>query len=362
MEYMVVPYFLCMMDVDYLIAGGGLCGALLGRYLLLEGCSVLVIDDRNAAAAGRVAGGIVNPVTGKRLVRSWMTEVLLPFALQAYRELEEELHVALVQPCSLFDFFANREEQRIFEEKATGEKEYLTVAADGGWGDYFRFNYGVGVIAPCLLVDLNGLLGALGLWLHDSGCLLAERFDWKDCMVGDDGVVYRDIRAKKVICCEGADGDENPYFKMLPWSKDKGEAMIAAIAGLPRGAVYKQGISIAPWRDGLWWIGATHDWKYTDLLPTAAFRKRVEEQLDYWLKMPYTIVDHLVARRPANLERRPFAGLHPRYPSIGILNGMGGKGASMAPYFAHQLAQHLVHEAAIMPEVDVLRFGRVLSR
>jgi glycine/D-amino acid oxidase-like deaminating enzyme len=175
-------------------------------------------------------------------------------------------------------------------------------------------------------------------------------------------VCYKDITARKIIFCNGAVCAENPWFSKLPWSKDKGEALIASIPGLPADNIYKQGINIVPWQHGLFWIGATHDWKFTDMLPSESFRKQTEEHLNYWLKLPYTIIDHIVAARPTNLERKPFAGLHPGMPSVGIFNGMGTKGCSVVPYFANQFAKHLVHNVPIMPDVDVKRFMKILSR
>jgi hypothetical protein len=41
---------------------------------------------------------------------------------------------------------------------------------------------------------------------------------------------------------------------------------------------------------------------------------------------------------------------------------MGTKGASLAPYFANQLAQHIVHGLPIADDADVKRFSRILSR
>jgi hypothetical protein len=40
---------------------------------------------------------------------------------------------------------------------------------------------------------------------------------------------------------------------------------------------------------------------------------------------------------------------------------MGTKGCSLAPYFANQLAQYLVHQSPIDPLADVIRFRKILS-
>ncbi len=74
------------------------------------------------------------------------------------------------------------------------------------------------------------------------------------------------------------------------------------------------------------------------------------------------MLDHKAAIRPATLERRPFVGFHPQQSNVGILNGMGTKGSSLAPFFAHQLAQHIVYGFPIAPEADVHRFNRILSK
>ncbi|HZF65960.1 MAG TPA: FAD-dependent oxidoreductase, partial [Chitinophagaceae bacterium] len=80
------------------------------------------------------------------------------------------------------------------------------------------------------------------------------------------------------------------------------------------------------------------------------------------LKVPYKIVDHKAALRPSTLERRPFVGFHPQHPSVGILNGMGTKGSSLAPFFAHQLVQNICFGSPITDEANVQRFSRILSK
>lgn len=351
------------MKVDYLIIGQGIAGTLLSRCLIAAGKTVVVFDDNDPATASRVAGGIINPVTGKRLVTSWMINELLPFAKQTYTELEQELQLQIVKECEIVDFHANIEQARLFEERASAEPMYLHVNSVGDkWNDMFRFNYGAGVISPCLLIDILPMLIGWRKYLQRLDMLRAEWFDWNQCVVENGKVLYKDVVADKIICCEGAAGATNPYFQILPWARDKGEALIASIPGLPDTHVYKQGISIVPWRDGLFWIGAAHDWKFTDMKPTEAFRIGVEEQLDYWLKLPYQIVDHVVASRPANIDRKPFAGLHPKCNEVGIFNGMGGKGISQIPYFANEFSAYLTSGSALSPEVDIRRYLQLLER
>ncbi len=352
------------MKVDYLLVGGGLSGSLLAKNLIKAGRSVLVVDDKSNFSASRVAGGIINPVTGMRLVKTWKIKELLAGALQTYQGLEAELGLNLVKQISILDFYISRDQKKMFEDKVAEGNEYLsTLVAQEPWQQFFNFHYDIGEIAQALLVDLRAVVDGVLEQINTMGCLSTERFNWEECVVETDKVTFRNIEARKIICCEGADGGGNPYFDLLPWSKDKGEVVIVSIPGLSRNHIFKNKLGIVPWQDkDLFWIGATHDWKYTDLNPTETYLNLVKDFLDEFLKVPYTIIDHLVARRPANLDRKPFAGFHPKYPAVGILNGMGGKGVSMAPYFARQFADNLINGTPIMPEADVCRFSRILNR
>ncbi len=50
------------------------------------------------------------------------------------------------------------------------------------------------------------------------------------------------------------------------------------------------------------------------------------------------------------------------HPSVGILNGMGTKGCSLAPYFAKQLTDHLVYQIPVAKDADIKRFEKILTR
>jgi glycine/D-amino acid oxidase-like deaminating enzyme len=88
----------------------------------------------------------------------------------------------------------------------------------------------------------------------------------------------------------------------------------------------------------------------------------MQDALTQLLKIPFTVVDHIAGIRPANQERRPFVGLHPVYPAMGICNGMGTKGCSLAPYFAHQFIEHCETGSPIHAEASLERFEQILKK
>lgn len=348
--------------LDYLIVGQGICGTFLSHYLTQAGKSVVVIDDNRPYTASKVASGVINPVTGRRIVRTWMIEELLPFASNEYSALGNQLGVSLVKECSVFDFHPSLQMKEAFEKRLNEETEYLHKPDELPWKHIFNFHFGAGEINPCLLIDIHSMLLRWRSELQKHSILLEETFHLEDLTVHDNNITYKNLTANHIIFCDGVNGIDNPFFKNLPYSPNKGEAIIARISNLDPNHIYKQGLSIVPWEDDLFWIGSTYEWNFTDTLPTRAFKDKVKSFLSYFLKIPFEIVDHLASVRPANMERRPFVGLHPKFPNVGILNGMGTKGCSLAPFFAKQFAGFLIAGKPISPEADVKRFERILER
>lgn len=351
------------MTTDYLIIGQGICGSFLSHDLLNAGKSVMVIDENRPGTASKVASGLINPITGRRMVRTWEIEKLMPYAVQAYQNWGNELGTPLIRQCNILDFHPTPQMVLAFAERINEEKEYLRIPdSPEAWKQWFNYDFSIGETSPCWLVEMHSLLSGWRKELMQKNCLLEELFNVKDCIIGNDEIRYKGITAHKIIFCEGSAGFENPYFKMLPFARNKGEALIVAIPGLPRTHIFKQGITLVPWKEDLFWVGSSYEWDFTDLEPTPAFRIKVETQLQQWLKLPFEVIEHLSSDRPANMERRPFVGLHPVHETVGIFNGMGTKGCSLAPYFSNELASYLVNGTELHPQADVRRFKKILSR
>ena len=365
------------MKTEILIIGQGICGSFLAWWLEQAGMSFVVIDEQRPLTASRAAAGLINPVTGRRIVKTWMIDELLPFARQAYGHISEAFGIPLIEPANVIDFFPTVQMRLAFLERHGEDPQYMELPEDEhAWDAFFRYELGYGTIAPCYLVDMAGLLEASRRRMLQRGVLLEERFD-REALVVEE-VRYKDIRANRIIFCDGIESCDSPYFSKLPFAPNKGEALIVEIPDLASVCptndsandkinagivpVFKKGISLAPWKENLYWAGSSYEWSFPHDAPTQVFRDRTEAILRDWLKVPFNIVDHFASVRPATVERRPFVGFHPLYPAVGILNGMGTKGCSLAPYFAHQLVEHIIRGSLIQADVDVTRFSKVLSR
>src|SRR4051812_5465969 len=93
------------METRYLIVGQGISGTMLSWFLSKAGQSCVVIDEARTDSASRVASGVINPVTGRRIVETWMINGLMPFAESTYNSMAEEFGVSLIHQKDVVEFF-----------------------------------------------------------------------------------------------------------------------------------------------------------------------------------------------------------------------------------------------------------------
>ena len=268
------------MQVEYIVVGQGICGTFLSYYLSKKNISFTVIDESRPQSASKIASGVINPITGRRLVRTWMIEEVMPFAVNAYRNLEQELNCQLIQQCNSIDFHTTPQMKLAFDERLPQEQEYLSnIKDEDTLQQYFNYAFGAGEINPCWLIDLNMLISEWRKQLSLKGHLNESYLNVDELKTADNKVVYKDITASKIIFCDGVDGINNPWFNLLPYAPNKGEAILVEIPNLPRTNIYKNGLSIVPWKDHLFWVGSTYEWKFEHTEPTTLFRKKVVSYL-----------------------------------------------------------------------------------
>ncbi len=352
-----------MHHVSTLIIGQGLCGTWLSYWLNKKGENYIVVDENKSMTATKAASGIINPVTGRRMVKTWMADELMSFAKTAYSEIGEALSNEYIFQSDILDFFSAPDRRLNFEKRSQSFEEFLNWPEDEhAWLHYFNYPFGYGIVSPAYRVAVQQMLEDWGKFLLMNGKLQEEKYEPDRLHVLPGGIEYKSIKAKRIIFCDGSAVMQHQFFRALPFALNKGEALIVSIPDLPNDHIYKKTNTIAPWKEEKFWVGSSYQWDFADDKPSSTFREQAEQWLKGFLKLPFTVEDHIAALRPATVERRPFVGMHPLHPAVGIFNGMGTKGVSLAPYFAKQLADHLMDQKALMPEVNIKQYSRVLQR
>ncbi len=352
-----------MDSTEVLIIGQGLAGSWLSWYLERAGISFIIIDDADPSGASRHAAGLINPVTGRRLVKTWLIDEMMPFALEAYQAMGSFLQTDLISETTIIDFFPTVQMMLAFEERCASDSIYLHKGEDAtAFEFWFRYDMGWGSIRPSYLVQTEKLLISWRGHLLKKGKLRDERFDISRLVLQDSFIEYANIHASYIIFCDGIGSATNIFFGKLPFALNKGEGLLVEINDIPANTVFKKGMSIVPWEENIYWIGSSYQWEFPNVQLSETFRQFAENWLRNFLRVPFKIIDHFAAVRPATLERRPFVGFHPKWSKVGILNGLGTKGCSLAPYFAAQLTEKITRKEEIDPLADIRRFERILLK
>lgn len=344
---------------DYIIVGQGLAGSILSWELKKRGASIKVLDK--IGGSSRIAAGLINPITGRRIVKSWRIDDLMPQAQATYKDLEKHLGINIWHERSILRTFKNSADENEWHLRAAWD-DYRPFCAENAdpsvWQDKIEKFVGFGEILQSAHVNLPLLLDTYRTYLIDNEELIDEEFDFNNFTIEEHFVIYKGIVAQKIIFADGAKGAENPFFDWLPWNLDKGECLIAAIEDFPKDKIFKHNFAIVPMPDtqNSFWVGATNEWKSSDELPTENKKTLIVNELENVLKTKFSILEHRAAFRPTVKDRRPFIGLHPNFRSLAIFNGFGTKGTSLVPYFAVHFADALYLNTPLDSEVNIERF------
>ena len=91
-----------------LIVGAGLAGTLMAWELEKRGVEFEVWDS-DAQSASKVAAGMYNPLSFKRLVEVWNATPHMEEMQKTYRELQEFLGVKVLHPTPIIRIFPNQQ-------------------------------------------------------------------------------------------------------------------------------------------------------------------------------------------------------------------------------------------------------------
>ena len=208
---------------DYIVVGQGIAGSLITHFLLQQNKKVLVIDKFNPNSASNIAAGVVNPITGRRMVKSWLIDDVLPFAKSTYRELESQLQTTFFYEQDIYKLFTSKDDIEIWNQKKNEVeyKKYLGEIVDS-ISENIESPFGVGIIKECCWMDVPVFINSYRNFLLNKMALLDELFNFEDLVVSDK-IYYKNITADKIIFCEGYKVYQNPFFNFVEFSFAKGE-------------------------------------------------------------------------------------------------------------------------------------------
>lgn len=329
---------------DFIIAGQGLAGSLLAWFLLKRNKKVLVIDDDFPSSSSRVAAGIIHPITGRRLVKTWNADVLIPFASDCYLQIEKESASRFFFVTPILEIFTSTHHRNEWMTRSMEEdvKNYagkifhpdeLPPEINAPLGGILINNTG--------WLDVKAFLNALKSFIVHNGVFINEKVSEDDLFLEKNNVRWRDVTASKIILCDGYSALTKKYFNHLPFLPAKGELVIFRSNELSDQFILNQKIFILPLGENLFKAGSTFQWNDLSSRVTEEAKQFLTKEISKMIRCDFEIINQQAAIRPTTKDRRPFTGIHPELNQLGIFNGLGTKGVIMAPYFAKRFGDYL---------------------
>jgi glycine/D-amino acid oxidase-like deaminating enzyme len=340
--------------VDYLIVGQGIAGTFLSYQLMAANKKIKVIDAGFERSSSWVAAGVINPLVLKRLTITWRADEFLKYNQLFYSGLESFLGKQYYFQSPLFKLIKSEDEKHFWKhryEKASLEPYLNLQLKETEKSDIFSSNFSLGEVKNCAWLDLKTLMSDYREYLKSNQLLVEKEFDFNAL----DGNQYESIEFEKLVFCEGAAVVSNPYFRELPFSLNKGELLTIKAKELKVDSILKKKVFILPLGDDNYKVGATYGWKWNDHLPSSEKREQLISFLKEIITVDFEIMDHEAGIRPAVKDRRPLLGKHSNYPYY-IFNGLGSRGAMMAPLLSQELIEFIEKGKKLHPETDINRF------
>lgn len=350
-------------DLDFIIVGQGIAGAVIALSLIKAGYKILVINKPQLSLSSKIAAGIWNPIVFKRLTKSWLADDLIPELISFYEYCEKTLAEKLIHKRSIIKPFNEEQEKTLWLKKAN-DYENTNSFLDKTLYENLQLdeNYIVKSYSKVLQagnLDVEHFLESTRIYLENNSSHLLEEFDFAKLTLTANELHYKTINAKNIIFCEGHLISKNPYFNWIPMKPAKGETLTIHCPNIKlHNDIFNKGFFIMPLGNDLYKVGATYEWDVLNDFPTENGKAELIKKIDSIISVPYQITAHQAGVRPAVIDRRPVVGEHPEYKNIFIFNGFGTKAVMLAPYFATQLLNYIQNNTAINTEVNPARFKK----
>jgi glycine oxidase len=345
-------------SVDYIIVGQGLAGSAVAVQLIKSGKKVLVIDDPSQNKSSAVAAGLFNPVTGKNLVKTWLSDLIFPKLHNFYAEAEILTGSKFFYPIPLYRPFLNIEEQNEWMARSADEiyQPFIKSIYTTPYYQDINNEYGGVLLTQCGYVDTRQYLQNIRNYIASKCIFWESRFVDDDLVINAEEVEYRGVKALGIIFCQGVQSLSNKWFKKLPVIPLKGETLTVQFEGL-KDVILNRGVYVVPGNIvNEFRVGSTYNLKDVSQEITPESRKELKEKLEELINIPFTIKEQEWGVRPTTQDRRPMLGRHPLYSNLFVFNGLGTKGVSLAPYFSEVLIRWLQNTDSLDKSVDVTRY------
>ncbi len=322
----------------------------------------IIIDKLDHSSASRIATGVINPISGQRLVPNWRLNKLCPFAQKYYAEIEDNFREIFFNKLSIIKLTNNKIDlEKLKKLKVSNEySKYLIntecrIIYDKILNSNFESSEILG--SHC---DTTTLLDILANEFKKNRIFKADNFYYENLILDKGKVCWKNFKASNIVFCEGPRAVNNPWFSKLPFENSKGEVLTLRLKGKKhlsiKSTLFKNGKWLMPVAEQKFMAGSTYCRDFLDNKVTNDARTEIINGVEKFCCLNFAVVLQQAAIRPTVKDHLPIIGSHKLHSQISIFNGLASKGVYFAPYCAVQLANNLIYGNSVERALDVNRF------
>jgi len=319
-----------------LIVGGGLAGTLTA-WALHKRQEAFSVYDNGSASASKVAAGMYNPVSFKRVVEVWNAEEHMRVMLETYSEIEKAIGIKILNRLPILRIFPNEQYRDHWSSRMNHEV--------GKWISPVREDVPEGVVAPngFGIVEEAGWVN-LQEMINGVRCLFPEKYEQKSWSISDgipDGF-------DRVIDCRGVGAKDELNELGYKLASDHGEILTLKSNTLETQDMIINKVKwLMPFSKDTYKLGATYEWGVENSKPTDEGQNELLEAIkpaiNPSISESFEIINHESGLRPTSHDRRPYACELNSHPGIYVLNGLGTRGVLVAPAIVRKIISEILN-------------------
>ena len=355
----------------FIIVGAGLAGTLMAWELEKRGVNYEVWDSpkdpikssrtpshpsppNTSNKASRVAGGMFNPVSFKRIVEVWNAREHLDVMRDTYLKIESFLKLPgkILHTSPILRVFPNSQYRMLWEKRLQDDhpvSQFLEPVSDEVPNDIVA-PHGFGVVPEAGWVDLPFLLDSFRSYLESKGKFIEKTYN---------STFDNNIHSSFLIDCRGVGATEDLANHNLKIQSDHGEVLTIKSNIETKNMCVNRVKWLLPKGNHTYKLGATYKWNVANSIPSDEGREELltgikpvisSEVFDH-----FEIMNHETGLRPASKDRRPYAGEIKE--NTYILNGFGTRGVLIGPATAAHLVRYIFEDKQLPKEINTARYS-----
>ncbi|MBT7651915.1 MAG: FAD-binding oxidoreductase [Flavobacteriales bacterium] len=355
----------------FIILGAGLAGTLMAWELEKRGVNYEVWDapknsskssrtqthsspSNTSNQASRVAAGMFNPVSFKRIVEVWNAREHMDVMRETYLKIESFLKIPgkILHKSPIMRVFPNSQYRMLWEKRLKDEhtvSQFIRPVSDEVPDDIVA-PHGFGVVPEAGWVDLPLLLDSFRSFLESKGKFRERTYN----STFDD-----EFPTSNFIDCRGVGAIEDLVKHNLKIQSDHGEVLTLKSNIKTKNMCVNRVKWLLPRGNHTYKLGATYKWDVLKSQPSEEGRDELltgikpiisSEVFDH-----FEITNQETGLRPASKDRRPYAGKINE--NTYILNGFGTRGVLIGPATAAHLVRFIFEDKELPKEINIARYS-----